>query len=263
MKKIVLLYLFAFVIGSIHCSGNCAINWETLSGHLLPDGKAKNIADSIFTQELLEAYLNDLEETAALFNEAGFTPLTKSYRISSHPLLPDFVFKLARRHPDECHPSPTSSVIERVLQAEMLRTLIKDLGLTRIIIPQKYLYRPPCVEAGLSDKNFICFAQKLDVLPIEENKKAIESLPEVTVQEVIALIKAVGFFDIHYENLCVLPDNKSVAFIDTEIIVPWFSTEDCVNWFNSLVSPEKTQECIEKFIGLVNQESGVTHECSQ
>ena len=189
MKKIALLYFFNYVIVSIYFADSQTINWETITKHLLPDGEAKNVADSIFKEELFHAYLNRLDNAREVFKDAGFEPLTKSYRISRHPLLPNFVFKLVRTAPDECHPSSTSSVIERVLQADMLRKLIKDLGLTHIVVPQKHLYQPHCLKMGLTDEHFVCFAQRLDILPIEENKKAIWGLPEETVQEVITLIK--------------------------------------------------------------------------
>ena len=189
-----------------------------------------------------------------MFRKAGFEPLKKDCRIIIHPRLPNFVLKLARTKLGPQNPSRTCSVIERVLRADMMRGLIEELGLTRVSIPKKYLYHPKFLKKELLDRNFVCFAEKFDLLPLKENKHALWNLPEETVQEMITFIRAVGFLDIHEENVCVMP-NKSIAYIDTEELTPWYEPQECVDWFNEFITPEKTQACIDNFVRFVNPRS--------
>ena len=233
---------------------------ELIAPYMLPDGEMKDVADAIFKNELFDAYWEDPEHVKELFEEAGFKPLQKDCRITLHPTLPDVVFKLARTKlkPYE-NPSNTCSVIERVIRAHKFRTIIKELGLKHIVIPQKYLYHPPFLDDELIDKNFVCIAEKFNVLPWEESKKNLWSVQKEVVEEVIALIRAVGFLDIHPHNLCVLPGTDTVAYIDTELLIPWYSPEACVADFAQYVGEkepfDKTLASIEAFSKYINPES--------
>ena len=235
MKKVV----FTFVLGIVSISPAYTLNWEDISPYLLPDGETKNIADKIFRKRLFTAFYKQRRRAPRAFSRAGFVSLKDDFRVSINPKLPYFVFKIARHKHCPDNPTHKSEVIERVRRAALLRQRIAALGLKNIHVPLKYLYHPPGLRSKVTDKNFVCFSEAFDLLPPEQNKIALWHLPHETVQEVITLIRDIEFLDVHEDNLYVLPDGKSVVFIDTELITqsPYFNTtQECIDWFCSMVA---------------------------
>ena len=238
MKNILTSVALVLLVGSLHAWP--ADEESFIDQYLLRDAAVTAIADSLFSGDLLDDYLAELGEDATdispqtqeTLSSAGFEDLRHSH-VFLHESLPDYVLKL----PKTCE---LGNNINRIWTANRLRKVITRCELKRIVIPRKMLYHIPGKGWELSSKNFLVFAEKLDLLDKEESLRAIRALPAEIVQEVVTFIREARYRDINdNNNICVSADRKTVVVVDTEDDEEWeeFPVEQAVINFLALVSP--------------------------
>lgn len=212
--------------------------------YLLPDAHPiKPFLDALFSSSRVTLNLKTLQEAGFNFSKPRkFTNLI----IASHPLLPDYIFKLyldaQRYHKDK---SEAHFWMLRIDGAHKVRQEIESNGLEDLIkVPQKWIYRlpkDPAPSVGYMTKHTILVEENMQLLSAEENE-AIWKSSLITPRHLLAvylILTKVGLAD------CAKPDNMPfsidgrIAFIDTQThgrkvplnrLSSWLSRENQVIW---------------------------------
>ncbi len=239
MKNLLTSFAFTLAVCGLHAT--TAKEEAFIEQYLLEDTAVTAIADSLFEDDLLSDYLAELgsnatyvtEEMGQRFADRGFRCL-QSWNILVHELLPGYVVKLPKTN-------ERKNNIDRIWTAKRLQRVIDKHSLTHVILPHKQLYHIPGKDRELSSKNYLVFAQMLDVLCEEESDKALKQLSGKIVGEVETFITKAQFRDVR-GNIRVCSDRETIAVIDTEDDRKWddIPVEAGLAYFQSLTrSPQK------------------------
>ena len=204
-----------FITTDLAANKLCKKDRMLLQAHVLQEGPIKKTLDEMF---------RDTTNPVAAFKHAGCHFIKeKSRAIALHPDLPDWILKAVNydnQYPVDGFVNLISSNRNayRVIVNQKIRSCIKQHNLKHIIAPQKYLYHIPNTPLNVCDAHYVVVAQKLDLLCSECNRHQFaHHLSKEQEQEVLLIIKAIGYGDAALRNICFTTDLK-IAFIDTEQI---------------------------------------------
>ena len=203
--------------------------------YLLQDESLLEAADTLFGEGILDEYLDASgskmpdQDLCARLTYRGFKDLGRK-NILEHPSIPGYVIKLPKD-------GISRNNIDRIWTAQRLREVIARCNLSHLVIPRKYLYHIPGRSFELSSRNYLVFAEKLDILEREQNALALKRASEAMVQEVHTFVKEANYKDVR-GNICLCADKKKIAIIDTENDESWGApVKEGLDYFSCLTSP--------------------------
>lgn len=152
-------------------------------------------------------------QSKKLAHTQGFEAIDEGKsRILEHPLLPGYIIKLSSKTPLDA--------TYRVLMAKRMSKVKEIDDLSRVLVPAKGLHRLSWAnEKESTEKKYIAFAEKIELVPENEQFDEIRKLPEETQREMAVqackMICGIGYRDAHAGNIRLTRDGR-LAFIDTE-----------------------------------------------
>ncbi len=192
---------------------------QVFAPHVMPDCPTKAFADSIFSRpEVCEKLFGHIEyehlrETKQFLRENGGLELDSYARkVVSHPQLPHLLIKCGRQRNDRT----LCSNLSRVDEATKMRDCLQRLGITNIIIPNKWLYHLPGQGSQFCDANYLIFAQKVAISGRKRNKELLYNMPVERARDLLRLFIEVHYPDISDHNIYYLTDEETIAVVDTE-----------------------------------------------
>lgn len=148
--------------------------------------------------------------------EAGFDVnkrVHKKLMVFTHPDVPEYIFKKFQN--GVLRSEQLEKYIIRLKGAKAVRDAIKDLALTSIVVPNKWLFRLPNAR-----KEYVVVAQRFDICagdddPDGENVHRYRTMSYKTLKELCMIMNALGGCDAWPRNQPFTKQGK-IAFIDTE-----------------------------------------------
>jgi len=191
-----------------------------------------------FRKEIDKVFLSGakIPDTMEIFNGdeqpdlGGFRAITPDSQaiVLLHEKLPGFVFKATQK---THRGSYRDNNLFRVPESRAMQQFITDKGLQHIVVPKKFLYLLPDRrkhQGRYTIDNYIVVAEKIDLIPMEENLVKLRNLSKDQIDEILQICFERGFHDIAWishdgkllgnadPNLRFTTDGK-IAFIDTEV----------------------------------------------
>lgn len=216
---------------SVH-SDQVASTWSEIY-KAYPDIPLEKIYYYLLPSELplkkeLDAFFSEarVTEDAQSLELAGFTEnlcKTNSQTIvTCHPKFPGYVFKLFR---DDQHiEDHVNQLFRRIIGALAAKSAIEETGSEELfIVPKKWIYLIPQLPSKYSQKQCLIIAEKIDLLPDNENLKKWKStsIPQATLEKLYSVLQKAGLSDSIYPyNIPFTRDGK-IAFVDTECAYWW------------------------------------------
>ncbi len=164
------------------------------------------------------------------FKEANFIPLMKNANrlFGYHENYTGYIIK-ALADTSERDPSRLAN---RVIGAWEFKRIIKKYGMSRIMIPEKFILplpvNPPSPIYSPYRKGFVVVENRINILNSRENRRYWndpKTWSSDTIKELFILFSFVGLSDINLSNMGLTVDLKHVAFFDTEYYNPVSSKE--------------------------------------
>lgn len=249
MKKIILSLLF-FIVSSMACAS--LVNYSTIM-RLTPPKKVTYFLDRLFSQgKLTKELVEDYEQLVQKLENAEFTIIKTSGK--------KIVAQLPRPNQNYLMKVDVSSLdsqsnCSRVFQAKRLRDAIQRRGLTKIHVPEKYLYHIPGREKKVSDGNYVVITKSIRI----NKKKNIFNTSTKSLQQLWYAMAYTHYFD---HGLYVDLKEKIVQVgdsvcVDDAMRIALINTKDCKEV--SDMEAFNTVESIKKMLSI----NGVTNKAPQ
>jgi len=184
--------------------------------------------------------------------ESGFTHIRMRHRgvtFAEHPLLPDYFFKAACDKDSDAYFRSINFFLTdkwavgeftgRIKKRNAISRTVQNLGMTSIIVPQKWLYlfpenSIPETSRGVQPKSTMVVAEKMDLLPYDQNLLLWKEMPEEDQKDLFILVMMHQLHDPAPGNIWYTTDGR-LAFIDTKAWSPRITRPDLpLNWFGPL-----------------------------
>lgn len=157
-------------------------------------------------------------DSSKTLTRAGFSLVKRrssdeAIMITSHPSVPDYLFKKFGRRVDRA--AQRENYRARVRGADAIRGLIEKHRLDRLVVVRKWIYELPPAFGEHKRCRELLVVDRLDLLSNKQSKRRYRAIDPVALEQLCRVLHSFSGFDAAIHNLRFTTTGQ-IAFFDTE-----------------------------------------------